>query len=132
VILLSSLGISGLMTPEKEFRGSSPEVSQMAELAKQHRQVIKDYLGLTISLKDTPIAIAQKLLGKLGLKLTFVGRFGSRGNQQRVYTFEPPNDERDQVMQKWLERDVVTPSVATSGNKEIETQKVVTPLPKVS
>ncbi len=126
VKLLEALGVPGLMTPGKQFKGSDLEVEQLAELAKQHRQVIKDYLGLTISLKDTPIAIAQKLLGKLGLKLTFVGRFGSRGNQQRVYTFELPTDKRDNVMQKWLERDVVTSSVATSGNKEVNTSNVAT------
>jgi hypothetical protein len=77
------------------------------------RYIIKNFLGVSISDQLSGIAIpskmvakgiAQKLLGKLGLKLTYVGRIGSRDNRERVYKSVEPKDERDAIYQAWQNR----------------------------
>jgi Domain of unknown function (DUF3854) len=74
------------------------------------RSQIKAILGVSINPdKDTPIAVAQRLLKKLGLKLTNLGRFGSRGDRQRTYkmiNLDP--DGRQAIFERWLARDEKT------------------------
>lgn len=119
VRLLEALGIHNLMNPDRKFKSSDADMLQMAALAKQHKYSIKEYLRVTISDDDYPIAIAQQLLGKVGLKLTFKGKEGGRGQQQRVYMFVPPENNQETIMQGWLERDTANNPVAAPGNKEI-------------
>ena len=66
----------------------------IAELTHANKRELKTFLGLTIVESDTPIKIAQKLLSLLGLKLTYIGRLGSREQRERVYVFELCNDGR--------------------------------------
>jgi hypothetical protein len=65
------------------FRSSDVELQQLRAMLVQHRYIIKNYLGVSVSDKLSGIAIpskmvakgiAQTLLSKLGLKLTYVGR----------------------------------------------------------
>ncbi|MBD2536253.1 hypothetical protein H6G97_45975 [Nostoc flagelliforme FACHB-838] len=74
-------------------------------LAVAHRYVIKNYLNVSIFEKLTPIAIAQKLLAKIDLKLDYVGRLGSRNNRDCVYQFVAPDDQRDSIFGQWFKRD---------------------------
>ncbi|MBW4458571.1 MAG: hypothetical protein KME55_41755 [Nostoc indistinguendum CM1-VF10] len=74
-------------------------------LAVTHRHVIKNYLNVSISEKLTPVAIAQKLLAKIDLKLDYVGRLGKRENRECVYQFVPPDDQRDSIFGQWFNRD---------------------------
>jgi hypothetical protein len=80
------------------------ELQQLKVLAVQHRYIIKNYLGVSISEGLSGIAIIQKLLSKLGLKLTYVGRMGSRENRERVYQFVEVQDGRDVIYQGWEKR----------------------------
>jgi hypothetical protein len=57
------------------------------------------------------IAIAQKLLSKLGLKLTYVGRMGSRDNRERVYQFVEAQDGREVIFEGWQNRYVASAGV---------------------
>ena len=102
--LLETL-IIDLLQPEIEYRGSDPNLQLIAELALANKREFKTFLGLTIVESDTPIQIVQKLLSLLGLKLTYVGRFGSREQRERVYSFEFPDDGREAIFQSWLQRD---------------------------
>ncbi|MBE9171377.1 DUF3854 domain-containing protein [Pleurocapsales cyanobacterium LEGE 06147] len=102
--LLETL-IIGLLQPRVQYRGSDPNLQLIAELAKANQRELKTFLGLTISESDTPIKIAQKLLSLLGLKLTCIGRLGSRTQRERVYVFEPPDDGREEIFAHWLQRD---------------------------
>lgn len=104
VLLLESLNIPHFLTPGVMFRGSDVELQQLKALAVQHRHIIKNYLGVSISEGLSEIAIIQKLLSKLGLKLTYVGRMGSRDNRERVYEFVKPKDGRDAIYQGWQSR----------------------------
>lgn len=111
VRLLEDLGVSTIMEPGKQWKKIDPEVQRTEQLAKQYKYIIKNYLGITISDKDSPIAVVQKLLSKLGCKLQYIARQGSRGNRHMIYEFVPPDDGRDDVLQAWLERELVKAGV---------------------
>ena len=123
--LLETL-ILGLLQPNVQYRGSDPNLQLIAELALANRREIKTFLGLTIKESDSPIKIVQKLLSLLGLKLTYIGRLGSRNQRERVYVFVPPDDGREKIFASWLERDralaiaeTTTQAVSKSFNLEL-------------
>jgi hypothetical protein len=60
---------------------------------------------VTISEKLTPVAIAQKLLSKINLRLSYVGRLGQRGKRESVYKFVAADDGRDVIFKRWFSRD---------------------------
>ena len=90
-------------------------------LALAHVWDIKAALNIMLSEKDTPIAIAQKLLRKIGVKLEYLRREGSDGHRVRVYGYAAPNDGRDEVFTAEMKRDEVTAAAgnftSTPGNK---------------
>jgi hypothetical protein len=104
ILLLESLNIGHYLTPGVMFRGSDMELQQLKVLAVEHRYIIKNYLGVSISEGLSGIAIIQKLLSQMGLKLTYVGRMGSRGQRERVYQFVEAQDGRDVIYQGWEKR----------------------------
>ncbi len=120
VAVLENLGLLELLVPNREWRSSDEVLQQMALLAQAHAWDIKAALNITISEKDTPIAIAQKLLGKVGLKLEYLRREGSDGERIRVYGSTTPSDGRDKVFAAWMVRDeaATVNFTSTPGNKE--------------
>lgn len=114
VEMLERLGIHKLMNPEENYHKAHPDLLQMAELAKKNRWQIKAGLGITINPKDTPIAIAQILLGKIGQRLTYLGRLGCRGSRERTYQFIEAEDDRMTVFAQWLRRDIEKANQAVS------------------
>lgn len=119
--LLETL-IIGLLKPKVEYRGGDPNLQLIAELALANQRELKTFLGLTIVESDTPIKIVQKLLGLLGLKLTCIGRLGSRDKRERVYVFEPPHDGREEIFTSWLQRDsAFTPVESTIDFSSVST-----------
>ncbi len=126
---LERLGVLRLLDTEREFKGSDADLQEMTRNAIAVRWQIKTALGISINEKDSTITIAQKLLGKLGLRLNFLRKEGRRGQQQRVYGFTQPADGRDQIFTAWLARDEAarlaelenvssSDTVVTPGNKE--------------
>ncbi|MCC5654137.1 DUF3854 domain-containing protein [Nostoc sp. XA013] len=124
VLLLENLNLLQFLTPDVQLRGSDEKMVEFKALAVQHRHVIKNYLNVTISEKLTPVAIAQKLLAKIDLKLDYVGRLGSRDNRECVYQFVAPDDQRDLIFGQWLNRDEASYSelVSVTNNIEFTTQ----------
>jgi hypothetical protein len=118
VLLLEELNLLQLLTPGERLRGSDEKMVEFKALALKHRHVIKNYLNVSISEKLTPIAIAQKLLAKIDLKLDYVGRLGKRENRECVYQFVAPDDQRDSIFGQWLNRDEAfsRDSVSVSNN----------------
>jgi hypothetical protein len=123
IATLENLGVMDLLTPNREWRSTDEVLVRMAMLAIAHAWDIKAALNITISEKDTPIAIAQKLLRKIGVKLDYLRREGSDGERVRVYGYTAPIDGRDEVFASWIERDEAASAVgnftSTPGNKEI-------------
>ncbi|QHG20223.1 plasmid replication protein, CyRepA1 family [Nostoc sp. ATCC 53789] len=105
VLLLENLNLLQFLTPDVQLRGSDEKMVEFKALAVTHRHVIKNYLNVSISEKLTPVAIAQKLLAKIDLKLDYVGRLGKRENRECVYQFVAPDDQRDSIFGQWLNRD---------------------------
>ncbi|MBD2452331.1 DUF3854 domain-containing protein [Nostoc sp. FACHB-152] len=118
VLLLEELKLLQLLKSGKQLRGSDEKMQEFKAIALQHRYLIKNYLNVTVSDKLTPVAIAQKLLDKVDLRLSYVGRLGPRGKRECVYKFVTPDDGRDGIFKKWLNRELVS----VSNNINIQTQ----------
>ncbi len=121
VLLLENLNLLQFLTPDVQLRGSDEKMLEFKALAVTHRHVIKNYLNVSISEKHTPIAIAQKLLAKIDLKLDYVGRLGKRENRECVYQFVAPNDQRDSIFERWLNRDEALQTELVSVTNNIST-----------
>ena len=117
VLLLESLNLLQFLTPEVQLRGSDEKMLEFKALAVTHRHVIKNYLNVSISEKLTPVAIAQKLLAKIDLKLNYVGRLGKRENRECVYKFVAPDDQRDSIFGQWLNRDEASNQFAIDNSQ---------------
>ncbi|MGJ5627914.1 plasmid replication protein, CyRepA1 family [Nostoc sp. CALU 1950] len=128
VLLLENLNLLQFLTPDVQLRGSDKRMVEFKALAVQHRHVIKNYLNVSISEKLTPIAIAQKLLAKIDLKLDYVGRLGKRENRECVYRFVAPDDQRNSIFGQWFNRDEVflSESVSVSDNIVLSTPVIDT------
>ena len=130
--LLDIIGFAKLLQ-QREYTKNDPELRLIADFCKQHAFEIKAVLGLTIKPNDSPIAIAQKLLGLIGKRLPYLRREGTGDNRVRVYGAAaadfirddedniikddrgqaiPLSDGREQVFAVWLERDAAAITAA--------------------
>lgn len=121
ISILEHLGIKELLKdPEREFRGKDSDLERIAALAKAHSWEIKAALGVTLVSSDSTIKVIQKLLDKVGQRLTYDRREGPRGDRQRVYRYIPAKDGRIEIFTAWLERDsLANPSVSTIALKDL-------------
>ncbi|WP_196525564.1 hypothetical protein [Nostoc commune] len=126
VLLLEEVNLLQLLTPGERLRSSDEAMQEFKALALKHRYVIKNYLNVSISEKLTPVAIAQKLLAKIDLKLAYVGRLGKRENRECVYRFVAPDDQRNSIFEQWFNRDEVFLSESVSVTNNIKLQTPVT------
>jgi len=104
--LLKLLNVEQFLDSDREFTGD--DLAEWFEtLKKIPASQIKSILGFTLSMGDTAIAFAQRLLSVLGLKLSYVShRRFSDGSRHRVYRgCDPLGDGRGEVFERWLERD---------------------------
>jgi Domain of unknown function (DUF3854) len=129
VLLLENLNLLRFLTPDVQLRGSDAGMQEFKAIAVENRSVIKNYLNVTISKAMSPIAIAQKLLKKIDLRLSYVGRFGTREERERVYKFVAPDDERDCIFEKWLNRDVTQSEAVSTTNNIVVTTPVTDTTP---
>lgn len=102
---LELIEIKQFLDREREFTALS--LSDWLEKIILFRHDIKTLLGVSINPeKDSAIAVAQRILKKLGLKLEFKYWRGDRKSKQRVYSgcnIDP--DKRSLVFDNWLARD---------------------------
>ncbi len=107
--LMKILNVEQFFGTEKEFTGDS--LNDWIEKFQNPRIIsqIKSVLGFTLSLKDSPISFAQRLLRLLGLKLSCVGqRRREDGSRYRLYQgCDPLADGRGEVFDRWIERDLI-------------------------
>ncbi|RCJ41885.1 hypothetical protein A6770_35880 [Nostoc minutum NIES-26] len=118
VLLLSELNLLQLLTSGEQLRGSDECMQELKARAVENRYLIKTCLNVTVSEKLTPVAIAQKLLSKIDLRLSYIGRLGPRGNRESVYQFVETDDGRVSIFEKWLNRELVS----ATNNIDIPTQ----------
>jgi Domain of unknown function (DUF3854) len=76
---------------------------------------IQTILGVAINPKnDSAIAVAQRILKKMALKLEFKYWRGDRKNKQRIYSSCNLNpDDRDSVFRHWLSRQTTSLEIAS-------------------
>jgi hypothetical protein len=115
VSCLKYLKILELLHPNravKGYRNTDRDLIELAQAAISNRKQLNPILNATIADKMTPIKVLKLLVGKLGLTLSRLGQEGARGkgNRQWVYCYESPNDGREKVFAKWLERDALSRS----------------------
>lgn len=104
IAALKVLGVKRFLDPDAEFTKASLQ-EWFDSIMVPMRWDIRTIIGVTINPKtDSGISIAQRLLNKLGIKLTKVAhRRTSDGKRERVYKFIPPADRREEVFRSWLE-----------------------------
>lgn len=102
---LELLEIKQFLNSDAEF--TKDNLKTWKDKAVRWRFDIKTALGVSIHPeKDSAIAIAQRILKKLGLKLGFKKWAGGRANKHRVYSGCDCNpDSRNLVFEQWLARD---------------------------
>ncbi|WP_242058205.1 MULTISPECIES: plasmid replication protein, CyRepA1 family [Nostoc] len=128
VLLLEKLNLLQLLTSGERLRGSSEAMQELKRAALENRYLIKTCLNVSISEKLTSVAIAQKLLNKFDLRLSYVGRLGPRGKRESVYQFVVPDDGRSCIFEKWLRRNELADKtianclVSVTNNIELQTQ----------
>ena len=105
---LELLEIERFFDPSKEFQKDNLQEWHEKISTPIMRSQIKQILGVAIGgEKDSPITAAQRLLAKVGLKLTFDRKEKlPDGTRRRVYQAATiPDDGRLKVFRRWLERD---------------------------
>lgn len=109
VCALDHLKLTQFLTAkDRGWRAEDPELIELADFALKNRYQIKDALDVWIGDKDTPIAIAQKLLKTIGYKLQLVKREQVGQQRIRVYSSAKPIHEgHEEVFEQWLGRDEV-------------------------
>jgi hypothetical protein len=107
--LLKILEVDQFFDSDREFTGDN--LTEWLERFKSpaFMSQIKSILGFTLSMKDTAISFAQRLLRLLGLKLICVGqRRREDGSRYRLYHgCDPLADGRGEVFDRWIERDLI-------------------------
>lgn len=101
---LEAVNVSQFFGEDRTFTNDS--LADWFEKLKSCSFDIKNFLGVGIGEKSTPITTAQRLLGLLGLKLTSLDQIRINGERTRRYSgVNLDADDRAAVMARWLERD---------------------------
>ncbi len=102
---LQIINIEQFLDPDAKFTANS--LADWLDLVKKYWYEIKILLGVNINREqDSAIAVAKRILSKLGLKMEFLYWRGSRKSKQRVYGgCQLDVDGREQVFANWLARD---------------------------
>lgn len=121
---LELLDIKQFLDPNAEFTKNTLDkwFSRIIEMRFQ----IQIILGVGINPeKDSAIAVAQRILNKLGLKLELIHQIRIDGKPTRVYKGCDLNpDEREAVFDTWLERDSSQATVTPFSKEDIYTGDV--------
>ena len=101
---LDAINIQQFFGEDKTF--TAADLAGWYEKLFQCRREIKEFLGISINIRSTPIQTAQRLLGLLGMKLNYIDQIRIDGIPIRRYSGVDCNaDERQSVMDRWLDRD---------------------------
>ena len=108
LLVLEFLKIPDFLDCDRILTNEDEDLREWYEtLVIPYKKDIRTCLGITIGENDTPIRFLQRVLRKLGLKLSCCGRLGSRGDRRRVYRLAGLNlDGREAIFSRWLDRDI--------------------------
>jgi hypothetical protein len=120
--ILDHFRLRDILAIDKQFSNAkgpegTPEhlIQNVVANLREHKWEVRDILGFmpvedavseaSGDVLDKSICVLRQLLGLIGVKLSYEGRFGSRNNRRRYYSIEPLEDNRNEVFAAWLERD---------------------------
>ena len=100
VAALELLNVAQFFGEDKVF--TSPELIDWHQKVLQCRMSIKDWLGINISAKSTPVNAAQQMLGTLGFRLTYIDRIKINDKWVRRYAgVDCDFDGRSTIFSRW-------------------------------
>lgn len=103
---LEALDIKGLLAPDIEWSNDSQALIDLSIKCRQCKESIKAVLGVSITDKDSPVSIAQKLLRQcLGLAFSSPIQKGAKGHQLRYYQPVQVPELRQKILEAWLAKD---------------------------
>lgn len=119
---LEAINIEQFFDNDRNFSNADVDLREWLEKLISCRRDTKDILGMNISAefkidkdtgeitterKETPIGVAQRLLGLMGLKMTCLGqKRDDQGNRVRYYQMIDLNpDDRNAIFDRWFKRD---------------------------
>lgn len=117
VTALKLLNIEQFLTGETFTSESLQE--WFTEMILPYRRDIKIFLNQTVNPdKDTPIGVAQRLLGLMGFKMTCIERRRVNGKITRFYAMTDFDAQRrNAIFERWFDRDSQTSCDTPSINK---------------
>jgi hypothetical protein len=124
ILALEAVNIAQFFGEDKTFTADS--LTDWHESLRQCSADIKNFLGIAIGDKSTPIATAQRLLALLGYRLEAIDRIRIDGKLTRRYSgVNCTVGGRQDVLDRWLDRDnriarmaeCSTPSINTISGK---------------
>ena len=116
--ILDALNIKQFFGEDKVFTADS--LAEWHEWVQRYRGAIKNTLGLSISAESNPIQTAQRLLGLVGLQLTYINQVREGGSRVRRYAGveQDFDDGRSEIFERWFERDLA--KCHTTANRYVE------------
>ncbi len=116
--ILDALNIKQFFGEDKVFTAES--LADWHEWVQRYSGAIKNALGLSISAESNPIQTAQRLLGLVDLRLTYIDQVREGGSRVRRYAGveQDFDDGREEIFERWLERDLA--DCHASANKPIK------------
>jgi hypothetical protein len=119
IAALRVLGVEQFFGEDKTFTDGG--LTKWHNNILQYRFQIKDLLGITIGLNSTPVRAAQVLLGVLGFRLDYLDRARINGVPTRRYGGVDTNfDCREEILQRWIDRDNSALEVASRSTTSIK------------
>jgi hypothetical protein len=100
------LGLKVLLAnPQRELCPLDSDLQALANIAIQNRADIKNILGIGIAKNASPITIVRRCLEQIGYGLILLKTRKINRKTVRIYQLVSPQDGRELVFQRWLERD---------------------------
>lgn len=119
LVKLNNLGVMNLLNPDEMFHDEHPLIVEIVRRWRADAWDVKNDLGISINPDERNIPLVQRLLALIGLRLSYVGRPGKRGEvRKRLYKFVPVEDGRFEIFARWAERDElkrIQSAVSTPG-----------------
>ena len=107
VKILELLRLDRFKQPKKEWHNNLPELIGFKRLVLKYLVQINQVLRCGIAKIDSPIVVAQKLLGTIGEKLPFLRKIRDNGKRLRIYgaavsKFALSHQQEKEIFNYWL------------------------------
>lgn len=125
--ILEKFKIDRFLMQDREWNNKDLELKRFAKQVKEYSKDINSVLRCGISMDDSPIVVAQKLLKTIGYKLTYLrNERDGKKKRLRIYgaaesKFSALHQHEDKIFARWLEaekRRFAPPTLCQTQNVE--------------